>query len=53
MKVIALLIFISLSLALVFLFVFLVALRKGQFDDLESPSFRILDKKEPKQLNHN
>ena len=51
MKVIAVLISISLVLALVFLYAFFMALKKGQFDDLESPSFRLLDKKEPKQLN--
>jgi cbb3-type cytochrome oxidase maturation protein len=51
MKVIAVLIFISLTLALIFVGVFYWAMRKGQFDDLESPAFKILDKKEPKQLN--
>ena len=51
MKVIAVLICISLSLALIFLWAFYQALKKGQFDDLESPSMRMLDKKEPKPLN--
>ncbi|MFY0643974.1 MAG: cbb3-type cytochrome oxidase assembly protein CcoS [Bacteroidia bacterium] len=51
MKIIAVLISISLVLAIVFLVAFYLALKKGQFEDLESPSFRILDKKEPKQLN--
>lgn len=51
MKVIAVLISISLVLALIFLYAFFVALKKGQFDDLESPSMRVLDKKQTKQLN--
>ena len=42
MKVIVLLIIASLFLALVFLALFFVAVKKGQFDDLESPGFRIL-----------
>jgi cbb3-type cytochrome oxidase maturation protein len=53
MKVIALLISVSLLLALGFLYAFYVALKKGQFDDLESPSMRLLDKKESNQLNQN
>jgi len=45
MKIIAALIALSLMLALIFLFIFYKALKAGQFDDLESPGFRILDKK--------
>ena len=48
MKVIALLISLSLTLALIFLYIFYVALKKGQFDDLESPSLKMLDKKKTK-----
>lgn len=51
MKIIAALICISLGLALFFLWAFYKALKKGQFDDLESPAMRLLDKKEPKPLN--
>jgi cbb3-type cytochrome oxidase maturation protein len=47
MKVIALLISISIVLALIFLFAFYKAVKSGQFDDLESPSMRLLDKKKP------
>ncbi|MBR9861312.1 cbb3-type cytochrome oxidase assembly protein CcoS [bacterium] len=46
MKIIAILIGISLIMALVFLFAFYQALKSGQFEDLESPGFRLLDKKE-------
>ena len=52
MNIIAILILISFCLALLFLVAFFLAMRSGQFDDLESPSFKLLDKKEPKQLNH-
>jgi cbb3-type cytochrome oxidase maturation protein len=45
MKIIAVLIGISLLMALLFLFAFYRALKAGQFDDMESPGFRILDKK--------
>lgn len=45
MKIIAILIGISLILALIFLFAFYKALKGGQFEDLESPGFRILDNK--------
>jgi cbb3-type cytochrome oxidase maturation protein len=44
MKIIIMLIGISLLLATIFLIVFILATKKGQFDDLESPSFRLLDK---------
>lgn len=42
MKVIALLIFASLLMAGLFLLLFFIALRRGQFDDLESPGIRML-----------
>ena len=48
MKIIAVLIGISLVMALIFLFAFYTALKSGQFDDLESPGFRLLDKKTSK-----
>ena len=51
MKVIAILLAVSLSLALVFLLAFYLALRKGQFEDLESPGMRMLDKKETQPIN--
>lgn len=53
MKILVLLISLSLLLALTFLFAFYKAVKKGQFDDLESPAMRILDKKQPKQINQN
>lgn len=51
MKVIALLIGLSLVLATTFLYAFYKAMKAGQFDDLESPAMRILDKKTSNQLN--
>lgn len=48
MKIIALLISLSLVLALGFLYAFYKAMQNGQFDDLESPAMRVLDKKKPK-----
>lgn len=48
MKIMSLLIALSLVLAVSFLFAFYKALKKGQFEDLESPGFRILDKKTSK-----
>jgi cbb3-type cytochrome oxidase maturation protein len=48
MKIMSLLIALSLVLALSFLFAFYKALKKGQFEDLESPGFRILDSKTSK-----
>ncbi len=53
MKVIAILISVSLMLAIGFLYAFYLAVKKGQFDDLESPSMRVLDKKNSNQLNQN
>ncbi|MCB0733829.1 MAG: cbb3-type cytochrome oxidase assembly protein CcoS [Flavobacteriales bacterium] len=43
MKVIAILIAASMLLAGIFLALFFFAVKKGQFDDLESPGFRILN----------
>jgi len=43
MKVMVLLIIASLCLATLFLLLFFIAVKKGQFDDLESPGFRILN----------
>mgnify|MGYP002630115354 CR=1 FL=1 len=43
MKVMVLLIVASLCLAILFLLLFFIAVKKGQFDDLESPGFRILN----------
>ncbi|MBI1307374.1 MAG: cbb3-type cytochrome oxidase assembly protein CcoS [Bacteroidetes bacterium] len=45
MKVIVILISASLLLALIFLGLFFTAVRKGQFDDLESPAMRMLNDK--------
>ncbi len=53
MKIIAVLITISLILAISFLYAFYKAVKNGQFDDLESPAMRVLDKKQPKHLNQN
>lgn len=49
MKVIALLISLSLFLALCFLATFYYALKKGQFDDLESPAFRFINQEKIKK----
>jgi cbb3-type cytochrome oxidase maturation protein len=48
MMVIALLILASLVMAGTFLALFFIAVRHGQFDDLESPGFRILKDKKDK-----
>ena len=45
MKILVLLISVSVLMALLFLFLFIKAQKSGQFDDLESPSFRILNEK--------
>jgi cbb3-type cytochrome oxidase maturation protein len=42
MSVIVLLIVFSILVALIFLIAFIWAVRSGQFDDMESPSVRIL-----------
>jgi cbb3-type cytochrome oxidase maturation protein len=54
MKIIAVLIAISLVLALGFLYAFYKAVKTGQFDDLESPSIKLLNenKTTQKPLNH-
>ncbi|MCB9260886.1 MAG: cbb3-type cytochrome oxidase assembly protein CcoS [Flavobacteriales bacterium] len=51
MKVLILLISASLFMALLFLALFFKALKAGQFDDLESPSFRILNEKQKTGYN--
>lgn len=51
MKVIALLISLSILIASGFLYAFYRAVKSGQFEDLESPAMRVLDKKEPKIKN--
>ncbi|MFT4522990.1 MAG: cbb3-type cytochrome oxidase maturation protein [Bacteroidia bacterium] len=45
MKIMVLLIAASLIMAIIFLAIFFWAVKSGQFDDMESPSFRILDDK--------
>ena len=45
MKILVILISISLLMALVFLALFVKAQKGGQFEDLESPSFRLLNEK--------
>ncbi|MBR9999123.1 MAG: cbb3-type cytochrome oxidase assembly protein CcoS [Cyclobacteriaceae bacterium] len=55
MSVIVLLIIFSIVVALIFLIAFIWAVRSGQYDDMESPSVRILfeDKKnKDKQPDH-
>lgn len=55
MKVIAILIGASLLLAGLFLLLFFMAVKRGQFDDLESPGFRILQESDgikKKKLNN-
>jgi cbb3-type cytochrome oxidase maturation protein len=53
MKVIALLITLSIIIAAGFLYAFYRAVKSGQFEDLESPAMRVLDKKQPKSVNQN
>lgn len=45
MKILVLLIGASLMMAIIFLILFIQAQKNGQFEDLESPSFRILKEK--------
>lgn len=45
MKILVVLIALSLIMALLFLALFIKAQGSGQFEDLESPSFRILNEK--------
>ncbi len=45
MKILVLLISVSVLMALLFLILFIKAQKNGQFEDLESPSFRILNEK--------
>ena len=42
MSALPLLVICSISVATIFLFAFLWAVRKGQYDDLKSPSIRML-----------
>lgn len=51
MKIIILLISLSMLLALGFLYAFYRAMHNGQFDDLESPTLRMLEKKKTKTSN--
>lgn len=53
MYIIILLIFISLVIAIVFLLVFLWNMKNGQYDDMYTPSVRMLfeNKKKPEQKN--
>jgi cbb3-type cytochrome oxidase maturation protein len=48
MSVIVLLIIFSILVALIFLVAFIWAVRSGQYDDMESPSVRILFEEETK-----
>lgn len=45
MKILVILIAASMGMAILFLILFVKAQKSGQFDDLESPSFRILNEK--------
>jgi cbb3-type cytochrome oxidase maturation protein len=49
MSIVFMLMPIALLLGLVFLISFIFAARQGQFDDLETPSYRILIDDEPTQ----
>lgn len=42
MEIVSLLVFLAMSLALLFVFAFIWASRNGQFEDLETPAYRIL-----------
>ncbi|HZD83977.1 MAG TPA: cbb3-type cytochrome oxidase assembly protein CcoS [Candidatus Angelobacter sp.] len=42
MGILLLMILASVSLGVVFLIIFIICVRKGQFDDYETPSVRIL-----------
>ena len=42
MGILLLMILASVSLGVIFLIIFIISVRKGQFDDNESPSVRIL-----------
>ncbi len=53
MDILYLMILCSVSLAAVFLIIFVIGVRKGQFDDDESPAVRILfDHKNPDTENN-
>ena len=51
MKVLVVLIALSMMMALLFLVLFIKAQKHGQFDDLESPAFRILNEKQKTDRN--
>lgn len=52
MNIIILLIGISLIIAVVFLFIFLWSMKSGQYDDMDSPSIRMLfENKRKKNVN--
>lgn len=53
MEVLILLIIISVGLASIFLFAFVVSVKNKQFDDLYSPSIRILFEKSSKKIATN
>ena len=53
MSVLILLIAVSLALSAAFVWICIVSIRSGQFDDLESPKWRVIfsDSTEPLPLN--
>jgi cbb3-type cytochrome oxidase maturation protein len=51
MSVMILLIAFSLSVAVAFLLAFIVSTKRGQFDDVHTPSMRILLDEEPQENN--
>ena len=52
MSVVVILLIASLTVALGFLIAFLWAVRRGQYDDLETPSMRILNDDESVDESH-
>jgi cbb3-type cytochrome oxidase maturation protein len=53
MNIIILLIMISLIIAIIFLLIFLWNMRSGQYDDMHTPSIRMLfDNKNKKEIKH-
>ena len=52
MSVVVILLIASLAVALGFLIAFLWAVRRGQYDDLETPSMRILNDDESVDESH-
>ncbi|MBO6517700.1 MAG: cbb3-type cytochrome oxidase assembly protein CcoS [Bacteroidia bacterium] len=51
MKILVLLIAASMLMAILFLALFIRAQKNGQFEDLESPSFRIFNEKQKTGYN--